>query len=74
MHTKKSSMAKTVNFVLMTIHFLFFSGFECRCGGLFCAVHRYSDKHDCKFDYKEMGAQEIRRNNPVVVGEKVQKI
>ncbi|KAL6440265.1 hypothetical protein ACFW04_003084 [Cataglyphis niger] len=50
------------------------TGFECRCGGLFCAVHRYSDKHDCKFDYKEMGAQEIRRNNPVVVGEKVQKI
>lgn len=49
-------------------------GFECRCGGLFCAVHRYSDKHDCKFNYKEMGAQEIRRNNPVVVGEKVQKI
>jgi len=37
-------------------------------------VHRYSDKHECKFDYKEMGAQEIRRNNPVVVGEKVQKI
>lgn len=50
------------------------SGFECRCGGLFCSVHRYSDKHDCKFDYREMGAQEIRRNNPVVVGEKVQKI
>lgn len=50
------------------------TGFECRCGGLFCSVHRYSDKHDCKFDYREMGAQEIRRNNPVVVGEKVQKI
>ncbi|KAF7395326.1 hypothetical protein HZH68_009376 [Vespula germanica] len=46
------------------------TGFECRCGGLFCSVHRYSDKHDCKFDYREMGAQEIRRNNPVVVGEK----
>lgn len=50
------------------------TGFKCRCGGLFCSVHRYSDKHDCKFDYREMGAQEIRRNNPVVVGEKVQKI
>jgi len=50
------------------------SGFECRCGGLFCAVHRYSDKHDCSFNYREMGAQEIRRNNPVVVGEKIQKI
>lgn len=50
------------------------TGFECRCGGLFCAVHRYSDKHDCTFDYREHGAQEIRRNNPVVVGEKIQKI
>jgi len=50
------------------------TGFECRCGGLYCAVHRYSDKHDCTFDYRELGAQEIRRNNPVVVGEKIQKI
>lgn len=51
-----------------------YTGFECRCAGLFCAVHRYSDKHDCTFDYREHGAQEIRRNNPVVVGEKIQKI
>ncbi|XP_031332297.1 AN1-type zinc finger protein 6-like isoform X5 [Photinus pyralis] len=50
------------------------TGFECRCGGLFCGVHRYSDKHNCTFDYREMGAQEIRRNNPVVVGEKIKKI
>ncbi|EDW66513.1 AN1-type zinc finger protein 6 isoform X1 [Drosophila novamexicana] len=50
------------------------TGFQCRCGGLYCAVHRYSDKHNCTFDYREHGAQEIRRNNPVVVGEKIQKI
>uniref|UniRef100_U5EP62 Zinc finger protein n=1 Tax=Corethrella appendiculata TaxID=1370023 RepID=U5EP62_9DIPT len=50
------------------------TGFECRCGGLFCAIHRYSDKHECTFDYRELGAAEIRRNNPVVVGEKIQKI
>ncbi|XP_063703873.1 AN1-type zinc finger protein 6 [Culicoides brevitarsis] len=50
------------------------TGFECRCGGLFCAIHRYSDKHECTFDYREHGAAEIRRNNPVVVGEKIQKI
>ena len=50
------------------------TGFECRCGGLYCAIHRYSDKHDCTFNYREHGAQEIRRNNPVVVGEKIQKI
>merc|ERR1712012_1503986 len=28
------------------------TGFTCRCGGLFCSIHRYSDKHDCNFDYK----------------------
>ncbi|CAG0916343.1 unnamed protein product [Notodromas monacha] len=46
------------------------TGFGCRCGGLFCAIHRYSDKHDCSFDYRLHGAEEIRRNNPVVKGEK----
>lgn len=50
------------------------TGFECRCGGLYCGVHRYSDKHECTFNYREMGAEEIRKNNPVVMSEKVQKI
>lgn len=50
------------------------TGFECRCGGLYCGIHRYSDKHNCSFDYRQLGAQEIRRNNPVVIGEKIQKI
>lgn len=50
------------------------TGFTCRCGGLFCSIHRYSDKHDCTFDYKELGAEEIRKSNPVVVASKVQKI
>ncbi|OUC47303.1 AN1-like Zinc finger [Trichinella nativa] len=40
------------------------TGFECRCGGLFCAVHRYTDMHECNFDYKAMGKAEIRKNNP----------
>jgi len=50
------------------------TGFTCRCGGLYCAVHRYSDKHDCVFDYRSLGAREIRANNPLIKGEKVQKI
>lgn len=50
------------------------TGFECRCGGLYCSLHRYSNEHNCTFDYKELGAQEIRKNNPLVVGEKIQKI
>lgn len=50
------------------------TGFTCRCGGLFCSIHRYSDKHDCSFDYKAMGAEEISKSNPVIVAQKVAKI
>ncbi|XP_041460192.1 AN1-type zinc finger protein 5-like [Lytechinus variegatus] len=50
------------------------TGFECRCGGLYCSIHRYSDKHNCSFDYRSHGQEEIRKNNPVVVGEKIQKL
>jgi len=50
------------------------TGFECRCGGLYCGLHRYSDKHECTFDYKELAQQQIRKANPVVVGEKINKI
>lgn len=48
-------------------------GYSCRCGGTFCAFHRYSDRHDCNFDYREMGADQIRRENPLVVPEKLRK-
>merc|ERR1719186_1446239 len=50
------------------------TGFSCRCGGLFCSLHRYSDKHPCNFDYKALGADEISKNNPLVVTEKVKKL
>jgi len=49
-------------------------GFPCRCGGIFCSVHRYANEHNCTFDYREHGAEEIRKNNPQVIGEKIQKI
>jgi len=51
-----------------------YSGFPCRCGGVFCSLHRYADEHNCTFDYREAGAEEIRRNNPQIIGEKIQKI
>lgn len=50
------------------------TGFMCRCGGLYCGLHRYSDKHECTFDYKELAQQQIRKANPVIVGEKINKI
>lgn len=50
------------------------TGFDCRCGGLFCSLHRYSDMHQRSFDYKTLGEQELRKNNPVVKTEKVVKL
>ncbi|TEA31543.1 hypothetical protein DBR06_SOUSAS9110069, partial [Sousa chinensis] len=47
------------------------TGFECRCGNVYCGVHRYSDVHNCSYNYKA-DAEKIRKENPVVVGEKIQ--
>ncbi|XP_044135265.1 AN1-type zinc finger protein 6 isoform X1 [Bufo gargarizans] len=50
------------------------TGFDCRCGNIFCGTHRYSDVHSCSYDYKADAAEKIRKENPVVVREKIQKI
>ncbi|GAB4856059.1 Zinc finger A20 and AN1 domain-containing stress-associated protein 8 [Ancistrocladus abbreviatus] len=50
------------------------TGFNCRCGNLFCAMHRYSDKHNCPFDYRTAARDAIAKANPVVKAEKLDKI
>ncbi|XP_067839164.1 AN1-type zinc finger protein 5-like isoform X1 [Heptranchias perlo] len=50
------------------------AGFDCRCGNLFCGLHRYSDKHNCPYDYKAEAAMKIRKENPIIVAEKIQRI
>ncbi|KAJ4872996.1 Zinc finger A20 and AN1 domain-containing stress-associated protein 5 [Raphanus sativus] len=50
------------------------TGFRCRCGDLFCAEHRYSDRHDCSYDYKTAGREAIARENPVVKAAKMVKV
>ncbi|XP_037608905.1 AN1-type zinc finger protein 5-like [Sebastes umbrosus] len=50
------------------------TGFDCRCGNLFCGLHRYSDKHNCPYDYKAEAADKIRKENPVCVADKIQRI
>ncbi|KAB5548065.1 hypothetical protein DKX38_011471 [Salix brachista] len=36
--------------------------------------HRYSDKHNCVFDYKSAGQDAIAKANPVVKADKIDKI
>lgn len=50
------------------------TGFSCRCGNLFCSVHRYSDKHECPFDYRTAAQDAIAKANPVVKADKIDKI
>ncbi|XP_017250995.1 zinc finger A20 and AN1 domain-containing stress-associated protein 4-like [Daucus carota subsp. sativus] len=41
------------------------TGSSCRCGNLYCADHRYPDKHECSFDNRAAGNDAIRKANPV---------
>nr|GME04341.1 zinc finger A20 and AN1 domain-containing stress-associated protein 8-like [Ipomoea batatas] len=50
------------------------TGFKCRCGNLYCGSHRYSDKHDCLFDYRTAARDAIAKANPVIRAEKLDKI
>eukprot|EP00731_Ephydatia_muelleri_P027987 Em0019g860a len=31
---------------------------ECKCGFVFCSLHRLPEQHDCQYDHKEVGRQE----------------
>ncbi|KAK1694158.1 hypothetical protein QYE76_010855 [Lolium multiflorum] len=50
------------------------TGFRCRCEKLFCPRHRHSETHNCSFDYKTAGREEIARANPLIRAAKVIKI
>ncbi|KER23149.1 hypothetical protein T265_14704, partial [Opisthorchis viverrini] len=50
------------------------TGFSCRCNGLFCSLHRYSDEHECPFDYQAQGRVELTKANPEIRCAKLRKI
>jgi len=49
-------------------------GFRCRCDFTFCSKHRYSDQHNCSFDYKANHKAKLEQQNPQIVKPKVEKI
>jgi hypothetical protein len=48
--------------------------FTCRCGENFCAEHRYSDTHNCNYDFHEEAKRKLSLDMPKVVGEKLNKL
>mmetsp|Transcript_44729 Transcript_44729/g.80426 ORF Transcript_44729/g.80426 Transcript_44729/m.80426 type:complete len:319 (-) Transcript_44729:177-1133(-) len=43
------------------------TGFECRCGYVFCSKHRHAEEHNCDFDHKSRGREIIAKANPSLV-------
>ncbi|XP_045795966.1 zinc finger A20 and AN1 domain-containing stress-associated protein 4-like [Trifolium pratense] len=50
------------------------TGFKCRCGSTFCGTHRYPEKHECGYDFKAIGRDEIAKANPVIKADKLRRI
>ena len=50
------------------------TAFKCRCDYYYCDTHRYSDCHDCPFDYKKKGKELLEKNNPVIIHKKIDKV
>lgn len=48
--------------------------FTCRCDMLLCANHRTAEAHQCSFDYKSIGRQELKKDNPLVTASKLPKL
>ena len=50
--------------------------YDCKCGNTFCSKHRYTSEHNCpSLNDKQKNYKEIlKKNNPVVKSNKVNKI
>jgi AN1-type zinc finger protein 5/6 len=48
--------------------------FTCKCGGDFCAEHRYGEKHNCSYDYTSENKRKLSTELVKVVGEKIERI
>lgn len=46
----------------------------CRCGYVYCGVHRMATDHNCDFDYKTHARSVLAGANPLVAAAKVNKI
>mmetsp|Transcript_16450 Transcript_16450/g.26033 ORF Transcript_16450/g.26033 Transcript_16450/m.26033 type:complete len:163 (+) Transcript_16450:167-655(+) len=48
--------------------------FECKCGYVFCSLHRYPDAHSCDFDWKKQHQDKLAQDNKTVAPSKLDKI
>ncbi|KAL6321356.1 hypothetical protein AAG906_016411 [Vitis piasezkii] len=68
---EESTKAKVMSIKKMCKKKVGIIGFKCRCGSMFCGKHRLPEKHECNFDYKVMGREILRKQNPSLKPEKL---
>jgi len=49
-------------------------GIKCRCGSIFCALHRYAEEHNCDFNWKSQGRAQLEKENPKIISKKIEEI
>ena len=49
-------------------------GFKCKCNGMFCALHRGENDHDCSFNFAEAGMNGLSGQLIVIGCQKIAKI
>lgn len=47
---------------------------ECKCNYTFCLKCRMPEYHNCTFNFKEQGDQQLKNQMPIIVGKKIDKI
>jgi hypothetical protein len=53
---------------------LMLADFACRCKNFYCSQHRFSEAHNCTFNYKNNGLDILAKEMQPVIGTKINKI
>jgi hypothetical protein len=50
------------------------TGFDCKCGGLFCGMHRMADGHNCTYDHAGKSKEMLEERLSSVIADKFEKV
>tara|TARA_B100001094_G_C17697774_1_gene561208 strand:+ start:127 stop:384 length:258 start_codon:yes stop_codon:yes gene_type:complete len=48
--------------------------YTCKCGNVYCKIHKLPEDHECNYDYREIGLKNKKIEEMKCVSNKVQKI
>lgn len=48
--------------------------YKCKCNNYYCPQHILPEEHNCNFDFKKPAKEMLKKNNPLIINNKVIKI